>query len=765
MMTANTNVHSGCASPCLLTNDCCVVLVLGIPPDIIVLVQVHRQDHCPLLSMAETQMLPRTLDEDANDIEKPTGQNEKIAPTITVVETSETVRDEEITNVDKETLPQAFRASPSFHEFLLSEKRIEHLHPSPKRRRKRRGKYKQRVLSFFENPFASVLVPKWHTTVIITGQLLILLLAWSFYTVLSFKKSISLPFSWAVMARNNPQSVILVATLIATAISAISSFIKILNRVLIFEFEHLWWTFLTVILVLITSTQTAGWSTLITPVPVTQNTALQGWEIDLTNDTYFQEATAWAQELPLANYKNMQQTLELSGSCYDRGGGSFIQYDGFHYTSLQLSVHKDVWKPHSNKWYLITSSPFALVSDLSFPKTLIDYFLTADPANMIIGLGCPEESQLQGPRNYNVDYKESVSRRTPRVVPHGSADVLTDYAILVLEKVFSRSQRLDSNSLTNLFATLPSGISIAPASQYEEFIKGSLEFIATASENEVNFEKKILTLLFFHCSLFVSNILETIRLTLYFGEILSSLFRHLIIETCVAIVSLIIVCAVMVLKRHDRNSKSTTKDPTSLADSDMLEVQKLETGENFDAGDPFHLLAVASAGGITDGFGRELSDIRMKMGHTVRLRLGRIDHELTISPVPLTEITHCRFTISKRRPCTATIYSSLVSWRSLKKADAKELSLGIRFRQLFLQSDIDGAWTKGQSIGNQKLIRSPNHSQNLEDTLHEGCRAPAMDCGGQDDLLSGGLEAFNFKTHLGNGDHVAVISAMISDIA
>lgn len=113
--------------------------------------------------------------------------------------------------------------------------------------------------------------------------------------------------------------------------------------------------------------------------------------------------------------------------------------------------------------------------------------------------------------------------------------------------------------------------------------------------------------------------------------------------TSVAIASLMIVCAVMGLKRCDRDLNSTARSSTLLAGSvpstaspeDLLEVKQLETGENFDAGDPFHLLAVASAGGITDSFGRELSDIRIKMGHSVRLRLGRINHEVGESGVGL----------------------------------------------------------------------------------------------------------------------------------
>ncbi|KAJ3515028.1 hypothetical protein NLJ89_g2026 [Agrocybe chaxingu] len=191
-------------------------------------------------------------------------------------------------------LPSILRHHQSIVTFLLAEKHI-HTLVSPKRRRRRRRQSGLRnfsLMMILQHPFS-----------IILAQLLILGLAWTFFIVVLFQGPLMLSPSVASAARNNPQVLVFVVTLIATVISTISSFffglsirlivnhylatrsmsifslgtsMEILNRNFVFDTQHRWWTTAAILMFLVNSTLIASWSALIMPVPVIVEALLPG---------------------------------------------------------------------------------------------------------------------------------------------------------------------------------------------------------------------------------------------------------------------------------------------------------------------------------------------------------------------------------------------------------------------------------------------------------------------------------------------------------
>ncbi|KDR79679.1 hypothetical protein GALMADRAFT_243756 [Galerina marginata CBS 339.88] len=233
-----------------------------------------------------------------------------------------------------ETNPTAMDPGPrhhmirrSFEEFLSSEKELELAASRPpvgrgkKKDKENQSWYARKVLLSLSSGLSNLTAPEKHPSIIVIGQLFLLTLAWSFYLVLLLKESIPLPFYLAIRIRNDPTTFTLVLTLISTAISALSSLmlslsiryaanyyllrrslkvytlgstIKMLNNSVIFDPLHPSWTFITLGVMIAVGTQTAGWSALMTPVPIITETPVKGLEVEITdnpsNAMYFTES-------------------------------------------------------------------------------------------------------------------------------------------------------------------------------------------------------------------------------------------------------------------------------------------------------------------------------------------------------------------------------------------------------------------------------------------------------------------------------------------
>lgn len=110
--------------------------------------------------------------------------------------------------------------------------------------------------------------------------------------------------------------------------------------------------------------------------------------------------------------------------------------------------------------------------------------------------------------------------------------------------------------------------------------------------------------------------------------------------TCVGLGSLFIILFVFVHQHQDHreqanlNSKDGSRtayssfidfnEPRNLESNSTHAVIVAEEGSVFDVGDPLHLLAVASSGGISDVFRSGLRDAQMEASHKVNLKLGSL---------------------------------------------------------------------------------------------------------------------------------------------
>ncbi|KAF8188943.1 hypothetical protein K438DRAFT_967177 [Mycena galopus ATCC 62051] len=146
--------------------------------------------------------------------------------------------------------------------------------------------------------------------IVICGQLILQAVAWGFFLVVQRRGGISLPHRLAASAKANPHIVEWISTQIATILAFFStllfswgirgsitlhlrgdgmsfaafiSFIKISTRSLILNPRRRILSLMSIVILILTGVQTAGWSALITPRPVVISTPLTGHDIDLSS--------------------------------------------------------------------------------------------------------------------------------------------------------------------------------------------------------------------------------------------------------------------------------------------------------------------------------------------------------------------------------------------------------------------------------------------------------------------------------------------------
>ncbi|KAJ7031279.1 hypothetical protein C8F04DRAFT_1263102 [Mycena alexandri] len=146
--------------------------------------------------------------------------------------------------------------------------------------------------------------------IIIAGQLMLQLAAWTFFAVVQSRGSIPLPSPAAAWVQGHVHTVTFISTQISTILAACSSFffswgvrqsialhlhgsgmslaqfassVKLSSRSLILDPRKRKWSTLSVVLILLTGVQAAGWSSLLTPLVIFMDTPITGYEIDLSN--------------------------------------------------------------------------------------------------------------------------------------------------------------------------------------------------------------------------------------------------------------------------------------------------------------------------------------------------------------------------------------------------------------------------------------------------------------------------------------------------
>ncbi|TFK31388.1 hypothetical protein BDQ12DRAFT_740050 [Crucibulum laeve] len=148
---------------------------------------------------------------------------------------------------------------------------------------------------------------------IILAQVALFAFAWTFYLVVAAKKNpIVLHLGVAKWISENPNITTLIITTVATALASLSTYlftsairhatvvaltrsisifmlglsIQMSNRALVFHRDHLKWTLMGLLYLIVTGMLTAGWSSLLTPVAVIMDTPLSGIDIDLTSPQF-----------------------------------------------------------------------------------------------------------------------------------------------------------------------------------------------------------------------------------------------------------------------------------------------------------------------------------------------------------------------------------------------------------------------------------------------------------------------------------------------
>ncbi|KAJ6484047.1 hypothetical protein C8R45DRAFT_295705 [Mycena sanguinolenta] len=156
---------------------------------------------------------------------------------------------------------------------------------------------------------------------IIFGQLTLLVGAWGFFAVVQRRQFIALSADKAELLTDNAHRVTLVFTLISTVLATWSSFlfswgvrqwistrlhhggmslgeftssVKISSRSLVLQHRKLTWSVLSIVLLILTGVQTSGWSTLLTPLPISIPSNMTGSELDLSNPILLQMQTSGA---------------------------------------------------------------------------------------------------------------------------------------------------------------------------------------------------------------------------------------------------------------------------------------------------------------------------------------------------------------------------------------------------------------------------------------------------------------------------------------
>ncbi|KAF8654736.1 hypothetical protein AX16_003391 [Volvariella volvacea WC 439] len=150
--------------------------------------------------------------------------------------------------------------------------------------------------------------------VIILGQSILLLGGWAFYAATRVKPT-PLPDYLATAMQDAPQPATFVITQIATILSILTSFLyshairytvamslsqpmslfalaasmKIAGKSPILDFQRWKWTIAALVCVAALSTQTAGWTTLLTPGPIQIRTLFTGFGVDLSNEQFIEK--------------------------------------------------------------------------------------------------------------------------------------------------------------------------------------------------------------------------------------------------------------------------------------------------------------------------------------------------------------------------------------------------------------------------------------------------------------------------------------------
>ncbi|KAJ7495030.1 hypothetical protein FB451DRAFT_362125 [Mycena latifolia] len=144
---------------------------------------------------------------------------------------------------------------------------------------------------------------------VIAGQILLQVWAWSFFAVVQSRGFIALPYSSAYWAKANPHLVTLLSTLISTLLAACSSFlfsfgvrrsialylrepmslaafvstVSISARSLVLAPRKWKWSAMSIGVMILTGIQTSAWSTFLTPGAIVIETPVSGSELDLSS--------------------------------------------------------------------------------------------------------------------------------------------------------------------------------------------------------------------------------------------------------------------------------------------------------------------------------------------------------------------------------------------------------------------------------------------------------------------------------------------------
>ncbi|KAJ6617244.1 hypothetical protein B0H10DRAFT_1327543 [Mycena sp. CBHHK59/15] len=171
----------------------------------------------------------------------------------------------------------------------------------------------------------------WMPAIVICGQIILQVLAWSFFAVVESRGFIALPYSTAAWAKTHAHPVTLVSTLISTVLAACSSFlfslgvrrsialhlhqpmslaafvttVKISSRSLVLDPRKRKWSTISIVLVVLTGIQTSGWSTLLTPVAIVIETPLTGSELDLSSPLLHQMQSSGALDFCVFNSSDL----------------------------------------------------------------------------------------------------------------------------------------------------------------------------------------------------------------------------------------------------------------------------------------------------------------------------------------------------------------------------------------------------------------------------------------------------------------------------
>ncbi|KAJ7138820.1 hypothetical protein C8R46DRAFT_603930 [Mycena filopes] len=145
---------------------------------------------------------------------------------------------------------------------------------------------------------------------VIAGQAALQLAAWSFFIIVRRRGSIPLDYDAAAWVQDHAHTITIIFTQISTILAATSSFlfsfgvrqsialhmhgdgmtlgsfvstIKIASRGLLLDPRKRRWSSMSIVVVFLTGLQTSGWASLLTPLAISIDTPLTGYELDLTN--------------------------------------------------------------------------------------------------------------------------------------------------------------------------------------------------------------------------------------------------------------------------------------------------------------------------------------------------------------------------------------------------------------------------------------------------------------------------------------------------